>query len=311
MANTIYIPLLNPVNFYPLVIDQLPQYLTRHMEDYRYAETIQPWEYPVPYYQKVQTTDVTNLQFLSNFSQIQFEVIDEDGNVHLAPSNATQKLQNKYMPGHYAYEISLSWDDFDEGCYYIRLTLGETVMISEPILLKEVHENTVYLEYTNSRYHQSVIFETGIIFSFRVEGAFGKLDPASSDFFYDDQRFNPTILSSKPFDNYPLVFGAELGIPEWVIQKINYIFSCNNVLIDGKAYAKTSDSKFSLKEEDNYPLRGMEFTVRQGIHRGYKVLNPEIDTNQRMIIIHSIDSQLFGGIPGNPGSNTIQVINLE
>lgn len=308
--NTIYIPLLNPVNFYELTPVELPQYLTKHMEDYRYAETVFNWEHPACYCQKIQRSDVTYLQFISNFSQIEIQVIDGDGAVYLS-QNATQKLQNKFMPGAYAYETSISWDDFAEGEYFIKLVLGASIMISEPIILREIHENTLLLEYDNSRFHAQIIFETGISFSFRVEGSIGHVAPSSNDQYYDDQRFNPTILSSKPFDNFPVILGGSYGIPDWVIQKINYIFSCNNVRIDGKLYAKTSESKFTFKEEENYPLRGMEFTVRPGLNRGYKILNPEIDTNLRLIVVHNIDSRLFGDLSEQAGSNVIQIQDFE
>jgi hypothetical protein len=119
------------------------------------------------------------------------------------------------------------------------------------------------LEYRNSRYHEDVIFETGITFSFRVEGAFGFLNPFSADQIYNDQRYNSVVLSSRTYRNFPLSIGGSFGVPDWVIDKINLIFSCNDVKIDSKSYAKASDTKFSFNEEDNYPMRGLSFEVRE------------------------------------------------
>jgi hypothetical protein len=310
MSNYLYIPLMNPVNFYEVDPVELPQYLSRNFDDYAYRYTVKPWEEPVSYCQKFQKSDIINLQFISNFDPISVSIITEHDQT-LTTQAANPVRQDKFRPGYFAYQVSFDLDDVPEGVYYFKLLAGGSaaVMISEPILVKEIHLNTIYLQYKNSRYHTGVLFETGIEFNFRVEGSLGHVTPSSRDQFYDDQRYNPTILSSKPFDNYPLSIGGSWGVPDWVIQKINYIFSCNNVMIDGKLYAKTSDSRITVREEDQYPLRGIEFTVRQGLNRGYKVISPDVDVNQRILIVHSIDSQLFGGIPG--GTGTIQVIDLE
>lgn len=311
MTNELILPLLNPVSFYEINPVELPQYLSHPFEDYPYRYTVKDWEEPVGYCQKYQKSDIINLQFISNFDPVSVAVIDVYDQV-LISVNALQKLQNKYSPGSYAYEASISLASLPEGTYFLKISAGgAALLISEPILVKVIHANTLYLQYKNSRYHQEVIFETGIEFNFRVEGSLGHVDPSSRDQYYDDQRFNPTILSSKPFDNFPLVFGGSYGIPDWVIQKINYIFSCNNVRIDGKLYAKTSDTKFSLKEEDQYPLRGMEFTVRPGLNRGYKILNPDLDTNLQLIVVHNIDSRLFGDLSQQAGSNVIAITDLE
>src|SRR4051812_43044509 len=102
MSNYLYIPILNPVHFVEIAPVESAQYLSRSMDDYVFSKTLQAWEEKMGYCQKVQKSDTTYLQFLSNFSPIQVDVINAAGRLFLT-QNATQKLQNKFQPGYYAF----------------------------------------------------------------------------------------------------------------------------------------------------------------------------------------------------------------
>jgi|ERR1051326_2242735 hypothetical protein len=309
MSNEIHIPKLNPVSFRAITPDIPAQYLSHHFDDYHFVDTLQPWEQPVCYCQKVQKSDPPlYLQFISNFDPIPVEVINVYGQVVLS-QNAVQVLADKHNPGFYCYEAPVNMASLASGIYWIRITnIG---YISEPIELAEKFENTLLFSYFHTRYHEDVIFETGIRYYFRVEGSLGRLMPGSTDSLYIDQKHNPYTVSSKPFSGFPLTVGDERGVPDWVVQLMNYIWSCNNVIIEGKPYGRSSDFKLELVEEKPFPMRVINMDILPGINRGSKVINPTIGTigtDHKLVVSYNIASRVFGPISG---SDVIVITDFE
>lgn len=314
MANTCYIPSLNPIRFYEANPVQFNQYLTRHFEDYPFNQQILPWQDPVIYSQKWQNSDIIYLQFQSNFQPLQIDVINTESGLSVISLVANKQIPNIYNAGFFAYEFAISLAAFPPGCYHLKLTNGPTEdlhMISEPMLIAHRHLNTVLLEYRNSRFHGDVVFETGITFGFRVEASFGFLDPGANIQAYEDQKANPRILSARPFRIWPLTIGGSLGVPDWVIDLFSLIWCCNEVRIDRKSFARAGDSKITFNTEDYYPLRGGTLEVREGINRGSKIISPEIDTGIKLAVMYNINTKLFGDTSENASSNLIPIISTE
>lgn len=309
--NQLSTPYLNPVRFYAVLADN-PAYRSRPWEDYLQVLTIHAWEEHQLYCQKWQTSDTIRMQFESNFDPIQIDVIDYNGTV--VPGFtflANQKVENKYEPGMYVYEAEISLATLPPGHYQLKRTMGGGILVdySEPFDVAVLHPETMLFEYSNSRYHGDVIFETGIVFSFRVEMVRGKLISGSQDTVYDDQILNPHLLSSKAIRSYPMVIGNEYGVPEWVDDLQNHIWTCNSVFIDGKSYAKGGESRAEVKVEDNYPLYGITRTVREGINRGSKISSTTADVNKKLMVIFNINTGVFGDVGENGATNIIQMLD--
>lgn len=309
MNNLIY-PDLNPVKFVELEPVVVPQYRTKMLEDYRFGDLQFAWNNKTKYYQKWQTSDVTYLQFESNFDPISVDIVDRYGIVR-ATHNALQKRANRYIPGYYVYEVAASWAAITPGCYYMQIVLPDRVCISEPILVSDKFENTVLLEYRNTRYHGDVIFETGIKFGLRVEAVRGFLEPGSNNIVYEDQKLNPVVLSSKYFRTFPYSYGGTKGIPEWMYDRIALAWTCNTVTQDGKSFAKDSDAKYTFKDAERWQMRGMLVDLREGINRGSKIISPGVDPNKRLIVVHNIQSTVFGDISEQASSTIIKITDVE
>lgn len=309
MANIVYIPFLCPVRFVELDPVQLPQYLTKHFDDYWTSEQLQSYETIVKVKQKYQTSDTIYIQFESNFASIQMQVIDCDQTVLLTQA-ATQVRANKYLAGYYVYEITLSLAAFSAGTIWLKLSLGlgAKFMISEPIELAETWPGTILFQYSNSKYHGDVIFETGIVFGFRCEAVLRRLDPGNERTQYRDQKLNPTTLKVRPFRAWELGIGHLTGIPDWVIDKMNWIWSCDNVLCDGKSFAVLEDSKFEDQEiHKQYPLRHWTLNVQEGINRASKIVGVDVDPNKKLLITALVDGTVFGDLSLQAGSNLVPI----
>lgn len=311
MANEIYLPISNPIKWMEVDPAELPQYLTKHFDDYWQKEQLRDWETQVYYKQKWQTSDAVYEQYESNFAAIQLDVLDCSG-VSVLTLPATQVRENLNLPGFYIYELTLSWAAFDPGTYYLKLTLGDgtTVMVSEPQEIAETWPNTILFEYYNSTFHGDVVYETGIQFGLRCEAFINRLEPGNERTAYRDQKQNPTILKSVPFRGFKLEIGHFTGIPDWMIDKLNWVWSCDNVLCDGKSFAVAEGGQFEETEvEKIYPFRMWTLPIQEGVNRYSKIVNPELNPNKKIIIAGLIDATIFGDLT-DVGSNLVPIENI-
>lgn len=310
--NDLFISAHNPIHFYLDETNQPAQYNTKHYGDYQYRETIREWETKAKYFQKWQNNDVIYLQFLSDFSPLQIDIIDKYGNSQ-GSFVGLQKLQDETQPGKYAYEFAIGLGSLPEGCYYLALDGGSGTlkMFSEPFQVKQLHPNTLLFEYRDSGTRGDVLYGTGITFGFRVEGNIRRPVAGADTQSYINQKGDPKVLSSHTFKTFPIMIGGSRGVPDWALDLINEIFSCDFVRIDGKQFAKEGDVKFELVEENNYSLIGFSFDVREGINRPGKYVNPTLNTNVKVSIVHHISSRVFGDTKVNGSGNLISIYSLE
>lgn len=312
----IYNPRMCPIKWVELDPVDIPQYISKAMDDYVFSEQLAEFPYleQVQYAQKWQTNDTIKEQNEANYDPIDVSLIDVNGTA-LITVIAQNLLLNKYVPGMYIYEWTMSLVDVPEGCYFLKKECGDPVLktlISEPQLIKVIHPGTELYEYRNSRYHGDVVFETGIMFGFRVESAMppGSLLPGGTRNIYEDEKLNPFVTQAKPFDEYTVTIGGPDGVPDWVIQKMNWIWSCNDVTIDGKSFAM-SGTAFEYNEEINFPMRGVKIRVREGINRGSKIVTAMSNPNLKLVVGINVETKLFGDVSGNGSNNVINIFAVE
>ena len=318
MDNSISIPELNPIIFYETFRENLPKYFTKFLGDFMFRERQYAWQQRSDYVQVWQTTDIINLQFSSMFDPIIVKLVDENGDVVITLP-ALIGLPNKFIPNTFSFEVNMSLADLPTGYYCLLLELGsegplQKILISDcQFISSEQIENTLLLEYFNSRFRGDVIFETGIKFQFRVFGNFGFLDKARKDEVYRDEKYTSTLLNSKSAKQWPVNFGDEYGLPDEVINLLDEIWSCDNVSIDGKPFGIADGSKpeyTTIESEGIYPKRGMKVTVESGFNRNSKVFSLDTDVTKKLTSSIMVDAQVFGDVSNQGSSNTVPVYNV-
>lgn len=315
--NLLYIPHINPVKFYDVTRSNIDAYFTKHFDAYPFDERLYEWQDPVQFTQLWQTTDIIKLQFESNFDPIIVELIDENGDAEITLAALTG-LPNQYIAGLFSYEAEMSLADVPTGCYKLKITAGsggdQAVYLSDwqHVSAEPYERSTLLLKYKHSRFHEDVMFETGIEFQFRLPGYLGFLKPGNIREAYRDQKQNPAILSSRTFRGYPVFFGDEFGLPDDVIDKLNRIWGCDSVSIDGKSFAADA-AEFELVEIDNgrYPKRGVKLQVVEGINRASSIFSPTIDTTKKLMYAVSVDAKVWGDTSNQGSANTVPVITIE
>lgn len=313
MASQLEIPILNPLKFVAVNPIQPARYFTKFSDDYLFEDTIYDWQENVHRYQPWQIGDVIPLQLTSNFEPLLIEIQDPYGNTNLG-QNFTKKRANKYAPGSALYETSLVTTDLKAGLYRAILTPAGNLTYqqkSEWFYLCPDNYRTVLVEYFNVRFHGDVVFETGIKFAFRFPGFFDDKEPGSMDVLYADQELDQVQLSSRPYTAKTLYLGHGNGVPFWMAEKMNWAFSCSNVSLDGKLFAKADGAKWTSFVQEGSAVKGYAIDVRQGINRASRIVNPQIDITKKITLVYNIDQSVFGSMAPTGGTIVTPIISTE
>lgn len=318
MANQILIPKLNPLQWVEESPGIIAQFKSKHMDDFWFSEQRRDFETKVDFKQRWLTVDSIPQQYESNFDPIQIDIINCSKQVVLS-FNATKKSANIYQPGFYAYEVNMSLASLPQGTYFAVMTLGGsgTKAITEPFEVIRNSEtalkNSLLFQYTDSKHHGDVLFQTGIQFNFRLDNAMiTRLDPRSNTTRWRDQEESPRTLKSRPFRTWDLVMSFRDGMPDWVIEKLNWIFSCETVKIDGKLYTAFEEGDFEEIEIDSsYPMRTWKLVIQEGINRASKIIAPTLNTDIKLVVGYNINTKLFGDTSENAGSNLVPIEGTE
>lgn len=325
--NKLEIPELNPIIFYDINRANLSKYFTKYMQDYMFSERLYYWQQRTDYCQVWQVEDIIKLQFESTFDPIIVNLLDKYGNIVIALP-ALIGLPNIYEPLKYSFEISMSLAGLLTDFYYLQIIAGingpsQRILISDVQYISAVPlNNTLLLEYFNSKFHKDVIFETGIKFQYRVYGVFGFLDKQRKDQQYRDQKYTPALLKSRSAKQWPVHLGIkpenilykvdDPGLPDDVINLIDEILSCDNVYFDNKLMGLADGSKIeyiTVDDAGNYPKRGLKIILEEGINRNSRLFGINLDPTKKLSVVINADAQIFGDT-GNQGSgNTVPIYN--
>lgn len=262
MPTPIYIPQLNPIRlveaghtYIKLFADNIPWFE-------EYACYLQPFNNP----------DTIKFQLSIPYdAQVTFTagIYDSSGNL-AGDFISTTGVQI----GSYAYyEFSLNLTGMVEGIYQVRVNTGDVYLASEPIHIKPVHENTISFKYSHDLNDFGVLFmeneqATPHEFMFRVHAGFKSdgFNPANESESYINDDYNVVQLESKPYFTQKLLIGDSRGVPWWVADKVNRIFSCTSINFNGRHWAKTNKSKLEPVNEDLYPLSGWTIDLMPAVN---------------------------------------------
>lgn len=210
---------------------------------------------PKCYFQKIQRDHVLRLQILSDFVPTNMSIINVDTGISVASVIWTEVdtlIQNQTF---LVYELEYFFNAIPNGRYCAEYSYTDENAVVHPLQsegfdLQDEHPNTMLLTYKHSENNFDIVFETGIEFQFRVESAILDFDPKNDRNVYNDQKKNLTLLSSTPYRRFKFWVGYQYGLPPWVLDKVNWIQSVDQVQYNGIYYQVPEGSDF---ETDTNP----------------------------------------------------------
>lgn len=307
--NIIRQPYLNPVKFQLIEPAAIPQYVSAHMDDWLFKNTVRSFEQPVKYHDRWLNDDSIRLQYTSNFAPITLKLFSCDGvEVYSVPFETKQ--QDFFNPTYYVRQIELDLATFDPGNYYLRIP--EANWISEPFEIIEAEDEsnpTLYIEYSNSERYGGIIFDVPFSPAIRVPAILKYKNPASRDTVYSDQDEDEVMLHSVPFRVWNFILGGIGGVPPYLIDKISRIFGCDTLTIDGRDYTKNEGATWEPVELDQYPMAGWSIELRERLNRDSLIYEDEVEIIGQNNMIAIIDSKGFG--LNDNGGDFLEIINVE
>lgn len=315
--NIVDIAIISPLKFVEEGFTGEAKYNTKYFDDFPYEDTIPDFYSQQCYRQIWQKNDNIPIQILSNYAPHNLQLFDcNDEPVPGASFVFNHKPSSIEGTGQKALEVDLGLNTYEEGYYRYRLYAGSPVLKtyrSEWFHLKEKHDNSILFEYKHDENDFDVVWETGIRMCFRVHGGFPpeKYKPGSNRTVFIDQPNNITQLAARSFSIWKLLLGDSFGLPQWVIEKINQIFLCSEVYIDGKQFVANDGAEVEPTTEEFYPLAGWSLDVRPAKALNKKRFVAEGNIDGVLTVVYNIEGKGFGSMTGTASSNIIQIINLE
>lgn len=307
-TNRLVYPEANPVQMVPVGTPQYYQY----NNDW-FVNQIRSYEQPTQYFQKWVSGATVYLQFHSNISPVQVQVLTCDGKaiLTLAP---TAKTINIFEAGFTTYETSFTVPVVN-GTWFILLTAGSgdaaMSFISEPQIIvtnKRDISNLLYFNYWNSYNDGDVLFKTtGIRFGKYIEARIGRYIPKTQSTVWENQPKNLQVVGSVPYKNFNFSLGGSFGVPDYEMIKVNAIFGFTNVLLNGQQFTKEQSEEWQPTEVDNYPLAGHATVIRLTKNLRSLVAENNISPAESLLITYDLNTELFGDLSGDVLNNPVQI----
>lgn len=306
------IPYLNPIKLHKIDADVINDYVSKHMDDYSYLQTILPWQQVREFGQPWQLQDRLRMQFYSSFETNILSLCDRDGD-EIYNESISPLLVDADDPSMKVYQPNWMLSTIDPGVYFLKLSCSTApneiypdgfslFLISEPLKFLANHKNSLLLNYSHYQFKDDVIFETGFSPYIRIPGTL-RLKPLSSkDSFFEDQVLSMQTLDSKPYRIWELSIGGASGIPDWLADRIGRILGCSTLTFDGKAFTKANEnSRLEEKSAANYPMRSYTIELREaensfsksfsGALEDAEVPTPTIADNVKSIFVEHTGSE--------------------
>lgn len=210
------------------------------------------------YAQKLQKSDTLTLQLIVDSSTEpdtppDLEFYNQFDALYLAIPWQLNPIVIAGNPNLKVYEIIYSLAGFASGNYVAQFDVFTTEVLS----IEDEQPYTTLLKYKNKENNYDVVFDTGIEFQFRIESWVEYETTENERAVYADQVHNLTQLSSVAFRKHNFYVGFEIGVPNWVFDKIVHIQQCDQVSYDGIYYQVPAEEQFEYeKNNDNNYIGG-------------------------------------------------------
>jgi hypothetical protein len=257
----IIVPFINPLRYKEQGVTS--SYQTKYFDKHFFEETIRPFEQVVSYRQPWQTNDRIHQQLFSDETAMSIEYINEDtGDVVVADVFTAVSFNVLDGVTIYTYEHKQPLSIVGNGNFFARITAGARVLESNPFNICIDQPGTVSIKYSNSTFHEDVIWEFGIEMYLRVNGYVNHNMPKRFSNTYEDQVYNTTILKAVPYNTYTFITESE-GMPTYMIDILNRIMTCDSTRYDGKYLTVPEGTDWEEKTEEYYPMRGWGIDLRE------------------------------------------------
>lgn len=263
MANILTRSFLNPLKFVPIDPNRPDSYLSRHIDDYLFKNTIRSNEQPVAFFAPWINADTIKDQIKSNYGPITLRLYSCDGRL-ISQHPYEAKQYNIDEPDMYIRQAEIDLSSLEPGIYYCTCAAsGVNFEISEPFEVLIDGEGTLAIDFSHYEKRGGMYFQVPFTPRVRIYGALVYSDTDSTDTTYEDQDYDTESLRSESYRIWDFYANDVKGMPPYMIDKIKRIIGCSDLQIDGRYYTKPEDVKWEKTEEPLYPMSGHRLQLRE------------------------------------------------
>jgi len=300
-SNKVYLPYLNDIKLVQQNYVLSDKYHIAHFDESLFVHQIYDFQEEKKYYQKFQTNDKIYFQVISDFGLVNARLINCEEEI-IVTGTVAPILNSFYNIPKVAYGCTIDLTGVPTGYYYVKALVGigagQMKLISEPIYVDVNIPNSILFQYKHRKNFYGSIFQNGETFSFRCEAILTDFKPSVNSVVFEDQTANLVSLSATAFRSFELVIGDGYGVPDWVADKINRIFGCSTVLLDGKQFVRSDGSKMSRNGDKLYPMAGWTIEVREAKANNGVTFSNDLPIGSDVISIIFDEPVLFGDTAG-------------
>jgi hypothetical protein len=288
-------PLLNSENFYEVGVLPTNEFHTRHFLSDWWIDTIYDWQKynrfggvkPSQFYVLKQLDDIVTIQFnvpATGISSFNLKMLDCDGTLRVvSPSLFMQQVT---IAGNVYEGVPLKTIQYrfkpsditgvDEGIYYFLITIDDGVekqYISEPTDIRQTHEKTILINYTNSINDYDVAFSLNPSFSVRLDATLSEPSNEFNPTTFRNQKGDLRQVRARNWRKYILTIGAEGGTNGIIVDKITNILKSDSIFIDGKKMLLSEGAEIEVTPfSENYPLSTIKLELEEYVNSDSSVI---------------------------------------
>lgn len=306
-----------PVKFVRVDATYPAQYHFKQMDTDWHRNRIGDYSMQQPYFQKWQTNDFFDVQFITKGLSADMRIVDKNGaTVDTITLNitATAALVTPYQ----LYEGTVDCGTLTAGeTYWLVATFGagpgEKSFISEPFVVADNWPNTVLIQYSNDVNQPDLIWQSGYVGKIRVEGFIQNFKPGGRVSQYEDQLMDVVMLDGQPTRGYELLLGGDFGLPDWLSDKLNRILMLDNLTIDGFAYSPDKDAKLEPIETPGSPYVFWTIGIKEASNKAGIAIDATGEDASVLTVEYNINTRGFSSnqSPNNQLDTVIQITEIE
>lgn len=325
--NILDVPLMNPIRFYRETDPEYPSFdLSPWLdiipdEDKPITYNQDTLVYTQKWFNNGTKYDPIVLQIPATFGPATIDLLSCTGAV-LASYSPSSPANPAILPGWVLYQWEI---EPPQGLrrYYWRLNVGvpgsdpETDpgtierLVSDPQETINYERNTLLWRYKNSYNTLNIVFGTGIEFFYRCEGRIGRIVPKQKISAWEDQPLNYETNRGKPYREWPVLIGQKAGVSDKVPDTVNYITSCDHVLINGVQYTRPENGEITPTVIPGWPTAVWELMMRQTKNRNSTRVQNGNSPSEFFFVTYNIETKLFGPLNAPPSANPVTIVGIE
>lgn len=296
MGNTIFTSDLNSLHFNKYNYSLPAKYQHKEMYDDQFQNRKDQYISQSIYLQPWQNTDAIFIQVITKgIGLVTASVYDGNGKLYLTTPLTIIPDTSVPLP-YIRSDYTLNLSAWPEGIYFVVLSAGGVnLRISELLDVRQTHEGTVYIEFSNTTNKYQTYFN-GARPTLRVEARLLAWSSDSDFESYTDELADDEVLDGIPYQKRKFRI---LPIPDWMDNKINKILLLNRTFIEGVRYSRSVGDKKDVKEFQGHDMKTYLYEIRRA-KNVHGLSTDETGTNaDNLVVLYTLDAKAFGGGDGD------------